>query len=109
MVGFAKDPQTNDGVQALPFPDTIQNVTYTDTAGQSNAFGTNVTLLTLCSDTDCFYLIGADPTATTSNGQRLPANTPWVARVNAGEKISAIRATADDDGSLNIGEHAFGT
>lgn len=103
------DPAIVDGqmIQAVAFPDTIQNLSYTDTAAQSNAFGSNVTLLRLCAETDCFYLVGSDPTATTSNGSRLPAGVVEYIRVVEGQKISVIRDATSGD--LNVGEIAVGT
>ena len=103
------DPVTIDGsvLQAVAFPDTIQNVSYTDTAAASSAFGTNVTLIRLCATTDCYYLIGANPTATTSNGSFLPAGVVEYVVVVAGEKVSAIRSATS--GALNVGEIVVGT
>lgn len=94
------------GIQALPFSNTVQNVAYTGTAAQSAAFGAGVTIIRLCASTDCFYLIGADPTATVSNGHRLSAGDVDHQVVSAGQKISVIRAS--EDGSLNVGEIAIG-
>ena len=94
-------------LQAVAVPDTIQNVSYTDTAAASSAFGANVTILRLCATTDCYYLVGANPTATTSNGSLLPAGVVEHVVVVAGQKISAIQSSAN--GSLNVGEIAVGT
>lgn len=51
------------------------------------------------SDTDCFLVFGANPTAT-SAGLFLPARSVEYFDIPAGSKIAAIRATAD--GTLNI-------
>lgn len=104
---LARDNASGNAIQALAMPDTIQNVSYTDTAAASSAFGTNVTIIRLCATSACYYLIGSDPTATTSNGSYLPADTIEYIRVTEGQKISAIQSSAN--GSLNVGEIAVGS
>ena len=73
---------------------------YTDTAGQSPAFTTD--LVYVCSDQDCLITMGSDPTATDGDDSFLvPANTPlWFAFIS-GQKISAVRKGASS-GSLYI-------
>lgn len=82
----------------------VQNVSYTGTAGQSAAVGTGTTLVRLCASTLCWYLLGANPTATTSNGSRLPADAVDFVKIQPGHKISVIRDASS--GSLNITECA---
>lgn len=96
-------PQSHNGgtLQAVG-QGTVLNVAYTGTAAQSAAFGAATDLVRLCASSLCFYLVGANPTATTSNGSRLPADTVEYVRVNPGQKISVIRSASD--GTLNIVE-----
>ena len=93
---------TNSNVIQAMKQGTVQNVTYTGTAGLSSAFNGATTLIRLCSDQDCFYLIASSPTATTSNGSRLPAGVVDFVPVLPGQKISVVQSTAG--GTLNITE-----
>lgn len=92
---------TREVVQAT-YQGNVQNVSYTSSAAASSAFGTNTSVIRLLATTDCYYLVGTNPTATSSNGSRLPAGVVERIAVNPGDKISAIRVSSD--GSLNITE-----
>lgn len=83
----------------------VKNVDF-DAHTESSAFQANTSLLRLCCDQDCYYLIAAAPVATTSNGTLLPAGAIDFVPVQAGQsfKISAIKKTAA--GRLNITEGA---
>jgi hypothetical protein len=85
-------------------PGTIQNVAYTGTAGQSAAFAASTRLIRIVCSTACHVLVGADPTATSSNGMYLGIGFPEFLSVSGGEKISAVQASAG--GTLSIAEFA---
>lgn len=95
-------------VPALQFSTEFgpQTVAYTGTAGVSSAIANSTSsqykeiVVRLVSSTDCFYLPGSDPTATTANGHFLPAGTIEYVQISGGEKISVIRSTTS--GSLYI-------
>lgn len=85
---------------------TVQNVSYTGTAGASNAIAANeapgrTCTVRLCATSDCFYLVSAAATAaTTTNGSLLPAGLIEYIRVANGQTISVVQSSAG--GSLNI-------
>lgn len=83
---------------------TVDNTcSYSATAAQSAAIGSSggtPIMVRLCPTTSCYYLVGADPTATAANGSLLPALAVETIEVQAGSKISAIRLSAD--GILSI-------
>lgn len=94
---------SGDTLPAVDPSGIFQTVTYTDTAGQSNAFDDATKLVILVSTSLVFVKRGANPTATTSNADIiLPPNIPFSLPVVPGEKISALRHT--DNGSLYITE-----
>ena len=70
-------------------PGTDQTVTFTTTT-QSAAFGTGG-LVTIIADAAFHYVVGANPTATTSN-LKVPADTLLTMKVAAGQKIAAVTA-----------------
>lgn len=85
---------------------TVQNVSYTGTAGASNAIAANeapgrTCTIRLCSTSDCFYLISiAGTAATTTNGSLLPAGLIEYVRVPNNAVVSVVQSSAS--GSLNI-------
>lgn len=82
---------------------TVQNVSYTATHAESNAFADATTVIRIVATTACFYLISkAGTAASTTNGSFLPANVIEYPQVCRGDKISVVRSSAD--GSLNITE-----
>lgn len=75
-------------------PGTTQKVTVSDTsAAVSNAFGSGIHKLRIVSDTDCHFVLGASPTATTSDPY-LPADTVEYITVSQGEKIAFLQDSA---------------
>jgi hypothetical protein len=99
MTVLAKDLNGNF-VQAVAFG-KVQNVSYTGSAAASDAFLAGTRVVRLVATTDCFVAISANPTATTSTIY-LPQGVVEYVRVNAGDKISAIRRS--QDGTLNVTE-----
>lgn len=89
----------DNSFQAM-FQGVVSNVSYTATAGQSATFGANTSLIRIVATSDCYYLIGANPTATTANGSFLPLGVIEFPAVLPGQKISVLQSSAS--GSLNI-------
>lgn len=54
----------------------------------------------LSSDTDCYVLVGTNPTAAAGTSLFIAAGRPRTIALKAGEKVAAIRRTAD--GTLTI-------
>lgn len=54
----------------------------------------------LSADTDCYVLVGANPTAAAATSRFVGAGRSMTLRLRAGDKIAAIRKTAD--GNLSI-------
>jgi hypothetical protein len=75
---------------------STEKVSYTGTAGQSAAIASGIHHVRLVATSDCHYLIGANPTATSSDTY-LPADTIEKIRVNQGEKISVVQNSAGGD------------
>lgn len=76
-------------------PKTVQTVSITATsAAVSNGFGTGVDVIRIVATTDCHFVLGAAPTATTSLSF-LPSGAIEYFTVAQGEKIAFIRSTAD--------------
>jgi|TARA_Y100001972_G_C7583307_1_gene292544 hypothetical protein len=73
---------------------STQTVNVTDTSAQSAAIASGIHHVRLVSTSNCHYLIGANPTATTSSVY-LPANVIEKIRINQGEKIAIIRNSGD--------------
>lgn len=91
----------NGSAYPATYQGTIQKVAYTAAAGTSNAVGDNTSVVRLIATTDCYYKIGAAPTAT-ANDSRLTANTIEYRGIKPGEKVSAIRVSVD--GTLEVEE-----
>ena len=90
---------------ALPtvYLGTSQNVTVSGSSAQSTAFGTagiryNV-LVRLVSTTNCRFVTGANPTAT-STSTYLPAGLVEFTEIKQGDKLAVIQDSAG--GTLNI-------
>ncbi len=82
---------------------TVQNVSYTGTAGTATAIVANeapgrTVTVRLCATTDCYYLRNA--TVTASTGSLLPAGVIEYIRVGNGDTISVIQVSSG--GALNV-------
>lgn len=77
-----------------------QKVTLSTSSAQSAAVAATTKSVRVCSDIDCFILIGANPTATISSVY-LPAKTPQVFGIAGGQKVAAIAGGA---GNLYVSE-----
>lgn len=64
-------------------------VDFSGGAAQSAAFNTNTSFIMIQCDSQCSYLVGTNPTATTSN-MPLAAFLPLYIAVQPGQKISAV-------------------
>ena len=72
-----------------------QALSYTGTAGVSNAVAASATFVRLVSTTDCFVEITvAGASAVANTGFFLPAYTPEYFECSASAKVSAIQASA---------------
>jgi hypothetical protein len=81
---------------------THQSVAYTGTAGTiTNAVGAETKTVRVICTSAAYIKIGKNPTATTSDVY-VPAGIPEVFRIGAGEKVSAVQASAG--GSLHVTE-----
>jgi hypothetical protein len=78
---------------AMQLPLAEQTRSLTASSAQSSALNAQTTLVRLQTDTACFILFGANPTATTSK-MPLAINTPeyFCVPENCGFKIAAITA-----------------
>jgi len=100
---LAQDQDEFEPIQALPLG-TTQTVSVTNSsAANSTAFVAGTTVVRVVSTTDCHIIFATSPTATTSTAY-LPANQVEYFKATAGEKIAAIRASAD--GTLYVTEMA---
>jgi len=63
-------------------------------AAVSNAFGDGTHYVRVVSTTNCHITFAASPTATTSHGY-VPAGEVEIIKVSPGEKMAAIRNSAD--------------
>ena len=77
------------------------NVAYTATAGQSNAFHAQTTVVRVVATSACYIKFGSNPTATTSD-HYLPADWVEYFKVTGGDKVSAVQASAG--GTLSVTE-----
>jgi len=71
------------------------NVATSGTSAQSAALGiaeSGVFWVRLCADTDTYYAVGSNPTATTSS-TFLPADTIEIIKVDVGDKVAGIIGT----------------
>jgi hypothetical protein len=66
-----------------------QKVAIAGTSAQSSALAAGTRIVHLCADTDCLFLVGANPTAD-ANSRYLPAKVPRLISVAGGEKIAVI-------------------
>jgi hypothetical protein len=82
-------------------PGTVLNVSFTAASAQSSAVSDSIRELRLVATQNCYYKVGANPTATTSDTY-LPSGTVEYIAIAPGEKVAAIRSSAD--GTLNITE-----
>lgn len=81
---------------------TNQTAAYTvASAPITNAVGSQTYAVRLVSTTDCHITFAATPVATTGDPY-LPANTPEIFTITPGQKVAAIRASAD--GTLHVTE-----
>lgn len=93
----------NDPIEIFRFKTSgVVNVAYTATAGNSADFtnANRTSIYRVVCTTDAYVAVGNSVTATTSNGAYFAAGIPDYIRVAEGERISAIRVSAD--GNLNI-------
>lgn len=73
---------------------TLTPISYTDTAAQSIAVPNDCTKVRIYTSTNAFYLIGSNPTATSSNGSVPTTGGIWeYIDISPGQKISFIRDT----------------
>lgn len=79
------------GVPREP-PVAEQTVTISGTSAQSAAFNAKTKYIRIISDVVCSRLVGANPTATSSN-TRMSADAYEFIAVNAGDKIAVITNT----------------
>lgn len=86
-----------------PFrPGTSQKVDYTGTAGTiSNGVGAYTRHVRVTVDSAAYVAVAKSPTATASD-MYLPADTPVVLTIGAGEKVSAVQVSAN--GTLYVTE-----
>ena len=83
-------------------PGAVQTISVAATsAAVSNAFGAQTYQVRLASTVACYYTVEATPVATTSDNY-LPANWVEYITVTPGQKIAAIRASAD--GTMTVTE-----
>lgn len=68
---------------------TVNGVTFDATAGQSDPFDADTSIITVVSDVPCALRVGADPTAEVTD-YPLAADTLLDLEVVPGQKISAI-------------------
>lgn len=59
---------SGEGIQIIKLPPiATQNVTFTATPGQSDAFNAATRVIRVQADADCFIAVGTDPTAATTD------------------------------------------
>jgi hypothetical protein len=73
-------------------PGTSQTVAISGTSAQSSAFGSQTRAIRVHTDAICSILVGANPTATTSNARMAADQTEYFS-VQPGEKIAVISNT----------------
>jgi|TARA_R100000081_G_scaffold92138_1_gene72795 hypothetical protein len=100
---LAQDQDEFEPIQALPLGTTQTVSVASSSAANSTAFAAGTTVVRVVSTTDCHIIFATSPTATTSTAY-LPANQVEYFKATAGEKIAAIRASAD--GTLYVTEMA---
>ena len=101
---MAKEPEaiarSADGgiIQALALGAVVE-IDYLVSSVQSSATMTG-TVVRVVPTTDCYIEVGTNPTATASGSSLFPAMVAEYIMVKDGDKLAAIRKTAD--GTLNI-------
>lgn len=95
-------PRTLDST--LRFSGTSQNIAVAAaSAAVTNPFGANTFDVRVVSTVDCWVTVGASPTASAAAGSYyLPAGLVEYLHVNPGQKIAAIRVSAD--GTMSVAE-----
>ncbi len=78
--------------QAVKQPGLTTQVVDYGAATSSNAFSAATNLIRISTLVDCYYVVGAGPTAT-ANSSLLPAGGVEYFGVNAGDKISVYDGT----------------
>jgi hypothetical protein len=83
-----------------------QKVSFTGTAGSSNAFAAQVKSVVVYATEDCWVKFGANPTAVADDGSSVfvPASNYRPFIVNAGDKLSAIQDSAGGDIHITEGK-----
>lgn len=76
-----------------------QKMTITSSSTQSTVLSSSTKLVRLCADTDCWIVIGANPTAALTSVY-LPAKVPQVFGCEPSDKVAVIGTS----GSLYISE-----
>ena len=69
---------------------THQKATYTGTAGASAAFQDDTRFVRIVCDASAWLAFGAAPTAVTTTGVYVAANTAYIFAVKPGQKVSAV-------------------
>ncbi len=85
-----RDAQGLSGVVSEPAA-VVQELTYTGSHAESNAFAATTRVIRINSDSICRFLIGASPTALATS-PRSDGSTEYFS-VTGGHKISAITST----------------
>jgi len=70
--------------------ETVQQITFTGTAGQSAAFQADTAFIRVSCDAAAFLKFGDNPTAVTATDTAVQANTPEFFGVVGGQKISGV-------------------
>lgn len=92
----------NDARVPYPVLGGAQSVAYTATAAATtNPVGAQISRVLLWASTDCHVQFGGAPVATTAD-MFVPANTQMLMSIRRGERVSAIRDSAD--GTLWVSE-----
>lgn len=80
-------------VQAAELPPvTVQNISSSSSSAQSAVLNDSTALIRVSSDTDCYIVVDANPTATAATGVPLAAGTAeyFTVRRGAGHKVAVI-------------------
>lgn len=93
-------PQTFDAI----YPGVTQAVTYDGSTQTTNAVGAHTTVVQVTCTTAAFVAIAPNPTASSTNGAYVPANTPVKFGINPGDKVAAIKVASG--GTMYVTEGA---
>ncbi len=93
----------NNPIQAA-YPGAAQSVAIGAASAQSTAVGSSTRCVRLRATADCYVKIGGNPTANTTTSTLLGAGETEYFRVNPGDKVAVIQASAA--GTLNVTELA---